>query len=487
MKDQMISGMAWRGLERFGSTFVQFVISIVMARLLLPEQFGIMAMLAVLVELSGVFVESEFSTALIQKKESSHTSECSVFFYNLAVAGIIYLVLFFAAPMVSRFYGEVQLTLVLRVLSLKVIIVALGLVPRALLTKHVDFRRLLVVGWGSILTGALTGIALAAMNFGVWALVAQQLATATAGTMLLWTLSSWRPAWRFSFSRLGELFGYGSKLLASRLMSTVFDNLYLVAIGKLFSPAALGFYHRGSNLPLVLIGPVSDTVSTVLFPSYAAMQNDPELMHKAARRSLNLLYVILTPLLVGLCMTAEPMVRLLLTEKWLPCVPYVRIISLSCLFLPFHIINLQVIRALGRSDLFLRVELVNILIDIAVIAICYRFGLLVLILGQLATSPLAVVVNSFYSRRFIGYSTVRQLLDAVPVTLIAGLMAAVVWMVGLGSYGNEVLRLALQVVCGAGVYIGACYFFKLESFFQTIDLFKEYVLQKRGLVRHSSE
>lgn len=478
LKQKTLAGMAWRGIERSGAALAQFVVSVMLARLLVPEQFGLIAMLSLFVQVAGILVACELPAALIQKKDASHADECSVFYFNVAVALAAYAALFLAAPLAARFYAQPQLALLLRVLALRIVVGAFGGIHQTLLTKRIDFKAQLKVGWAAMLAGGVAGVAMAYGGLGVWALVGQQLVSALVGTLLLWIVSPWRPALVFRPASLRRLFGFSSKLLAAQFIGTVFDNIYLVAIGRFFSPVALGHYHRANSLPTMLMGTVNDTVASVMFPAYATIQHDHALMRRAVQRSLKMLCFVVTPLLVGLCATAEPVVRILLTDKWLPCVPYLRIISLVCIWTPFHIINLQVIMALGRSDLFLGIEVAKMLVDAVVIAAAYRFGMTALVASQMLTAVVSLVLNSCFSKRLVGYSTLQQLADTAPVIFLGVFMGAVAWGVGELGFSNQYARLLLQMAAGVAVYLGGGLLMRLDSLAETIAMVRQYLLPR---------
>lgn len=479
LKHKTVSGILWRGLETIGSSGAQFVVAIMLARMLLPEQFGLIAMLAIFVQLADVFVASGFPKALIQKEHVSAVDESSVFFFNLAVAVLLYGVLFVAAPWVAKLYDQPQLSLLLRVLSVRVVIGALGQIQQTLLTIKLEFKKQVAVGWVSMLISGCVGVLMAWKGFGVWALVVQQLLSSAIRTGMLWFVSPWRPAFIFDLVSLRSMFSFGSKLLASSLIDTALNNIYLVVIGKIFNPVVLGFYHRAHSLPSLLMNSINGTVAYVMFPSYASIQNDTQRIKRAAQRSLKMLYFIVMPIMVGLAVVAEPLVKILLTDKWLPCVPYLQVLSIVYATGPIQVVNLQIIMALGRSDIFFRLEVIKAIIDAGMIIATYRFGIFAMVLGQMVTSMFSVVLNAYYNGEFIRYPVWEQLRDLFPTIGISTLMAAVVWLVGRIGIESDLIRLCLQVICGATAYILMCNIVKLDGYQESVTILRERLIPSK--------
>ncbi|OXU15577.1 lipopolysaccharide biosynthesis protein [Sedimentisphaera salicampi] len=470
LKHQTVTGVFWRGLETCGRYGVQFVVSVVLARLLVPEQFGLIAMLTIFIQLSFVFIDSGFQKALIQKKDADYTDECSVFYLNIFVSVIVYAALFLCAPLVANFYEEPLLTPVLRVLALKLPIQALGQIQRALLTKKIDFKAQFFAGFGGMIISGGLGVFLAYADFGVWALVAQQITLELIRTVTFWLMSSWRPGLVFSIKSVKQLFDFGSRLLASGLLDAFFVNIYGLVIGKIFNPASLGFYNRGRSLPQMLMMGVNGTVMAVMFPVFSSIQDNPARLKSAAKRTLTTICTLLFPVMFGMAAVAEPLVRILLTDKWLPCVPYLQIMCFVYVTWPIHVGNLQIIMALGRSDVFLKLEIIKKINITIAILITFKFGVLAMVWGQLATAIIAVFLNSYYSGKFINYTTREQLKDLSPSALLAGIMAVLAYAAGLPEYPNVYVQFITQIAAGALVYIGGCIIIKLPSFYDAIDL-----------------
>ncbi|PLX87865.1 MAG: flippase [Desulfuromonas sp.] len=464
LRHKTMSALLWSFLERFGQQGIQFVIGIILARLLLPEEFGLIAMLTIFMAVAQSFIDSGFGQALIQKQSADHVDECSIFYFNILVGCVAAGLLCLAAPYISSFYNQPILELLTCALSLNLIINAFGLVQTALLTKTLDFKTQTMVSVFSMIVTGAVGITMAFYGFGVWSLVAQSVGGNLMRVVLLWFCSDWRPAWLFSVASLRSMFRFGSKLLASGLLDTVFRNLYLIVIGKVFSAGDLGFYSRARQLQHLPVDSLSSVVGRVTFPVFSSVQSDKARLKRGVKQALGVLMFVNAPLMVGLAVTAEPLVLVLLTEKWLPCVPYLQLFCVIGLLYPAHTVNLNVLKAQGRSDLFLRLEVIKKLMMIAVIALTYRFGITVMLYGQICTSVVGYLINSYYTKKFIEYSVVEQVKDFVPQVLVAVAMGMSVF--GLTFLGLESALVLLISQIGAGVilYIGFAWLTKNQSF-----------------------
>lgn len=478
LKSKAISGICWRGLETIGTQGIQFVVGIILARILAPEEFGLIAMLLIFTQLAQTFVESGFSNALIQKKNANYTDECSVFYFNLLIAMVVYAVLFVTAPFIASFYNEPQLIKVLRVISLTLVIGALGQIQQTLLTKQINFKSLLKVGVISIIISGTTGIIVAYKGFGVWAIVTQQLTLISIRTLILWLVSPWRPAWLFCIKSLKSLFRFGSKLLVSGLLDTFFNNIYGLIIGKFYTPTDLGYYNRGRSVPNLLMMSVNGTIATVMFPVFSELQDDHARLKTAAKRTLKKACFFVMPLMFGLVAVADTFIRILLTDKWLPCVPYLRVMCLVFSLFPVHVTNLQLINAIGRSDIFLRLEIIKKILIAIAIMLTLKHGIMAIVIGQLVTSVISVFLNTYYSGKLVGYSTTAQLKDTIPIVLLAAMMAVVVYYYGLYSTFNDYVKITMQVILGIVVYLAGGFIFKIDDVHAVIDLVKKHILFK---------
>jgi O-antigen/teichoic acid export membrane protein len=454
----------WSFIEAICLRGLQFVVGVILARLLLPEQFGLVGMLMVFMAIAQTFLDSGFGAALIHKQVISEKDISSVFYFNLLMGIIAAVCLCVAAPHIATFYNQPILTPMLRVLSIVLVVNAFGLVQGILLTRAIDFKmQTKVTIIASFLSGFI-GIGMAYWGYGVWSLVAQQIANAIFRTLLLWIFNRWRPAWLISLQSLREMFGFGSRLLASGLLNTIFDNVYLVVIGKLFLPADLGYFTRANSLQQLPSTTLASVVGRVTFPVFSTIQNDPERIKRGMKKALTLLMLVNAPLMIGLAVVARPLVLVLLTAKWTPCIPYLQLLSLLGLLFPLHLINLNVLQAMGRSDLFLRLEIIKKLLIVSNIAITFRWGIEAMIIGQIITSIVSYYLNAYYNKALLNYSIWEQIGDLYPYVLNAMLMGGAAYSLVCLSLTNPVLLLACQVAMGGVVYLIMCQIFRLSAY-----------------------
>jgi teichuronic acid exporter len=464
LKSKTIRAAAWSFAEAAGLRGVQFVIGILLARLLLPAQFGLIGMLAIFMAVSQTFLDSGFGSALIQRQTVTKKDTCSVFYFNILIGIIAAVCLCGLAPYVASFYKQPVLTPLLRVMSMVLVINALGLVQSMLLIKAIDFKTQTKVSLIASISSGLIGIALAYRGYGVWSLAVQQLSNSAFRTGLLWFFSSWRPALIFSLQSLREMFRFGSRLLCSGLLNTIFDNIYLIVIGKLFSPAELGYFTRANSLQQLPSTTLSDMVGRVTFPVFSTIQDDPERMKRGMKKALTALVLVNFPLMIGLAVVARPLVLVLLTDKWEPCIHYLQLLCLVGLMFPLHLINLNVLQAMGRSDLFLRLEIIKKMLVVLNIVITCRWGIMAMITGQIITSFISYYLNAYYNKALLNYSVWEQVRDLYPYLMNALLMGGLVYAMTYLPVASQVLLLLCQTVAGGVVYLLLCRIFRFSAY-----------------------
>ena len=445
-----------------GTQIGGFVVSVILARLLEPKDFGTITLITVFIALAGVFVNGGFGTALIQKKEVSEKDYNSVFYLSLSVAVLLYGVLFFSAPWVADFYDEPVLVRVLRVLSLSLILGALNSIQNAVLSREMKFKVSFKVSMASTLASGGVGVAMAYQGYGLWALVGSALVAQIASTAVLWKIVAWRPRLMFSMKVVRELFGFSSKMLASSLLDTLFNNLYNMIVGKLFNPTTLGYYSRGQSIPNLVMSSVQGTITGVIFPALSSCQHDTGRVKEIVRRMIKSTCFLVFPMMFGLAAVAKPLVLLLLTEKWLPCVPYLQLSCITFAFWPLHVANLQAITALGRSDIFLTLEVLKKGLVIVTILVTYKYGVLVMVAGQAVSGFVGVIINAWPNRRLIGYPLAQQTADILPAFLLSAGMGVAVWGLKWGI-PNLYALLGAQVALGSVLYFGCAFLLKFES------------------------
>ena len=474
-KNRATSGLLWTFLERFGAQCVTLIVSIILARLLDPVVFGTVAIVTVFMEILNVFIDSGLGNALIQKKDADDIDFSSVFYFNIFMCIALYLVLFFLAPLMSRFYGMAELTDIIRVMGLSLIVSGVRNIQRAFVSRKLQFKRFFFATIGGTLGAAALGIWMAYRGFGVWALVAQGLFNNVVGTVILWLTVKWRPKRVFSFTRFRGLFSFGWKLLVSDLINTVYNNLRQLIIGKMYTTQSLAMYNRGYMIPNVFVININSAIDSVLFPVMSSAQDDVNMIRAMTRRSIRVSSYIMWPVMMGIAACSTPLVSILLTDKWLPCVPFLIIFCISYAFLPLQTANLNAIKALGRSEIYLKLEIIKKIVGFAILAATMWFGPLVMAASNLLFAVINYLINAFPNRKLLNYSYGQQIMDAAPPMLLSAFMFGIVYCVRFLELSNW-LTLIIQIPLGVLIYVGGTKLFKLDSF--------DYILGTvKGLIR----
>lgn len=470
LRQRAEQGALWSSLDALGSRLIQFVVGIILARLLLPEQFGVVAMLSVFIAFAQTLASGGFFTAVIQRKEITPLQASSVFFLNLASGLAIAGLLFAAAPLIASFYDQPQLVALTRAVSALIVIDSAGWMHAALLSRNLDFRTQTTITWLSTIGSGAVGIVLALQGYGAWSLIYQQISSAGIRVVLLWILSRWRPRLEFSLTSVRGLFGFGCRMLASALLHRGFANLYDLIIGKFFSPADLGYYSRASRLQALPSTTFTSMITRVSLPLFSSLQDQPARLREIMRRALRMAMFLNAPVMIGLAAAAPNIVLILLTETWLPCVPLLQLLCIDGLLHPLHVINLNVLVARGRSDLFLRLELIKKALLVANIVLTIRHGVLVLLAGHALLGFVSYFLNNYYVARILGYGLRDQIRDIAPqlaFSLLAGLAAfALPDVLAL----PPLPLLIVQIATGGVVYLGLCALFRTSSFREAVRM-----------------
>lgn len=467
----VISNFLWRFAERCGAQLVTFIVSIVLARILSPNDYGTIALVTVFITILQVFIDSGLSTALIQKKDADDLDFSSVFYFNFVVCIILYLLMFFSAPYIAKFYNDLSLTPIIRVISLTLIISGVKGVQQSYVSRNMLFKRFFFSTLGGTIFSAVLGIAMAYAGFGVWAIVFQQLSNNTIDTLILWITVKWRPVKKFSWLRLKNLLSFGWKLLASSLLDTVYNNLRNMIIGKLYTPADLAFYNQGDKFPKLIVTNINTSIDSVLLPTMSNEQDNPVRVKEMTRRAIKTSTYIMAPLMIGLAFCAEPIVRLVLTDKWLPCVPYLRIFCVTYLFWPIHTANLNAINSMGRSDLFLKLEILKKIIGMILLLSTMWFGVMAMAYSLLISSFTSQLINTWPNRYLLKYSYIDQIKDILPNIVMALIMGGFVYFI---SYLNLpiLVSLVVQILSGGIIYLILSILTKNDSFIYLINILK---------------
>ena len=471
LKQKAAKGILWSTVERFSVQGVQFVIMIVMARLLTPYDYGIIGMLAIFIAVAQSLIDSGFSQALIRKQDRTDVDNNTVFYFNIVVSALLYLILYVSAPFVADFYDTPQLCTVMRVVCLGIVFNSFAVVQRALLTIRIDFKTQAKAALTAAAISGIVGIVMAWHGLGVWSLVVQQLLNLGVNTGLLWLLSKWRPRLVYSWLSFHELFAFGSKLLASGLLDTVYRNIYPIVIGKLFSASSLGHYTRAHQFSEFPSSNVTGIIQRVTYPVLCEIQNDDVRLANIYRKFLKLSAFVIFPLMAGLAAVAEPFVNIMLGSQWGFCGQLLQVICFSMMWYPVHSINLNLLQVKGRSDLFLRLEVIKKILGVAVLCVTAPFGLMVMCYGQIFSSLVSLVINTYYTGKLINVGFVRQMRDLLPTTILCLIMFTLILLVN-HFIGNDVVELCTVIVVCVVFYSLSSRVFKFSELDELLSLIK---------------
>ena len=471
-KRAVFSGFFWRFAERCGAQLITFIVSVVLARLLEPEAYGTISLVTVFTTILQVFVDSGLANSLIQKKNADELDFSTVFLFNMIICMILYVVVYLSAPYIALFYHDESLTAIVRVLSLTLLISGIKNVQQAYVSRNMLFKRFFFSTLSGTLFSAVIGIVMAYLGFGVWALVFQQLTNTLVDTLVLWITVKWRPKRQFSIERLKSLFGFGWKLLASQLLDTVYNNLRQLVIGKMYSASDLAHYNRGMQFPNLIVTNINSSIDSVLFPAMSSVQDDVEKVKNMTRRSIKTSIYIMAPLMVGLAVAAPVVVELVLTKKWMPCVPFLRIFCVSFMFYPIHTANLNALKAMGRSDLFLKLEIKKKVVGMILLISTMCFGVMAMAYSLLVGSVICQIINSAPNKKLLRYGYLDQLKDIIPSILLAVFMGFVIGCLKFFQLPQLVLLL-LQILIGIAIYVIGSVVLRIDSLMYLVDLLKK--------------
>jgi teichuronic acid exporter len=476
LKKQALSGVFYSFIQLFGNQGVGFVISIILARLLVPAEFGLIAMLGIFLSLGGALINSGLSQSLIRSSNTDELDYSTVFYFNLVVSIVIYIIIFLCAPLIADFYNQEILTLIVRVYSITFIINAFGAIQLTRLSKLMDFKTQMKISIPSTLLSGVTGITLAYLGFGVWSLVWSGIIQVFGSTVQLWYWSKWKPLLVFSITKFKHHFYYGMKLMFSGILDLIFTNAYTILIGKFFAPAQVGYYNRADSLQMLPVGNISSLVTKISFPLFSAIQDDNVRLKSVYKRIMQMVIFLVAPTLILMAVLAEPLFRFLFTERWLPAVPYFQILCLNGILYPIHSYNLQILNVKGRSDLFLKLEIAKKVLSVIIITISFQFGIYGLLYGSVLGSVLSFFINTHYSGKFLKYPAWEQTKDIVPIIFTGVLVGAFVLVMDLLLVKYQLIdffRLAVGSAIGILLYCTGAVLFKLSSLQELILIAKK--------------
>ncbi len=472
------SNVIWRTLERFGAQGISFIISIVLARILEPTVYGIIALVNVFTVILDVFVDSGLGNALIQKKDADDLDFSSVFHFNMTLSICLYAVMFVAAPFIAAFYKMPDLTPIVRVMSLSLIISGIKNIQIAYVSRNLQFKKFFFATIGGTIASAVVGITMAYKGFGVWGLIAQNLLNNIIDTAVLWLTVKWRPRFLFSWQRLKSLLNFGWKILASKLLDAFFNQLQQLIIGKMYSKEQLAFYDKGLLLPYMVSSNITTSIENVLFPTLSSVQDNRSEVKAITKRAIKTNTYIVMPMMMGLAVCAEPLIRIILTDKWLPCVPYMRIFCLYFAISPISTANLNAIKALGHSDYFLTLNFIQKLVGLTILFSAMWFGVIAIALSLLFTCIINQIITTWTNRKLINYNYLEQIKDILPNIGLSITMGGIVFCITF-LHLSDIYTLIIQMPLGIIVYIITSKILKIDSYEYTKKILKQLLPKKQ--------
>ncbi|MBP0902466.1 lipopolysaccharide biosynthesis protein [Mariniflexile gromovii] len=476
LKKQALSGVYWTFIQESSSQVISFIVSIILARLLLPSEFGLIAMIGIFMGIGHTLIGSGLSQSLIRTENPDDEDYSTVFIFNLVGSIVIYIFFYFLAPFIASFYNQDILTSIIRVYCITFIINAFSAIQIARLLKQLDFKTQLIVAIPSLIVSSITGISMAYYGFGVWSLVWNTIAGTLVANIQLWYSTKWRPSLSFSKKKFKYHFNYGYKLTVSSLLDITFLNVYTIIIGRFFPLAQVGYYNRAESLKQIPVSNITNIINKVTFPMFSSIQNDNIRLKNVYKQIMQMVIYIISPVLIFMGVLAEPLFRLLLTEKWLPAVPYFQILCFNGILYPIHSYNLNILKIKGRSDLYLKLEIIKKILIVLVVGITFQFGIYGLLYGSVFLSILAFFINTYYSGKLINYNIWEQTKDITPTIFIALICGGIIFLFdfyikNLISY--DILRLILGSLLGSLSFLGITYMLKFDSLKEILLLIKK--------------
>lgn len=472
LKKQIISGLFWKFGERILAQGVSFVVSLVLARMLLPEEYGIVALVLVFINLANVFVTNGLGETLIQKPNAKQSDFSTMFFCSLFLSVIIYFLLFASAPLIAKFYNNEQLVLVLRVLGLQVPLSSMNTIQQAYVSKHMMFKKFFYSTLGGTIISGIVGITLAYRGAGIWALVVQYMTNTIINTCILFLTVKWHPTMEFDKQSAKTLFSFGWKLVAAQFMNQMYVELKNLFIGKVYTTSDLASYNKGEQFPSVLVMNINSAISSVLFPAMSIANQEKGKLKELTRQSIMMSSYVVFPIVTGLMVVAEPMIRLLLTEKWISCVPFLQISCLFWMFQPSQTANVQAIKAAGRSDICLKLEMIKKTIGVILLIIAIQISPLAVAIMNAIFAGISALLNIIPNRKLIGYGLWEQIKDIMPSLILSVTMYVIVAPIIKIGY-SDVVTILLQIVLGVVIYILGSIVLKIEAFMYIVNLVKK--------------
>ena len=459
----VISSMIWKLMERISSQLVSFIVSIILARILMPEDYGIIAITFVFINLANVIIDGGLNTALIQKKNSDRIDFSTIFWVSMLLACALYVCLYFCAPLIASIYGKDRVSPSLRILGLSIFFISFNSIQRAYVSRHMLFRKLFYANSFAIFVSGIIGIVMAYGGYGIWALVGQALSSSILCCIIMWFSIRWRPTLDFSLERFKGLFDFGWKIFATNFIIAIYTDIRSIVIGKVYQPSALGYFDRGKSLPQLIMSNMLTTLNSVLLPTFSEEQNNVVRVKQMMRRSVQVGYFFVAPLLVGLFFGSRELVLALLTEKWLPAVPFIQIFCIAFFLMPIQNVNITAIQSLGYSGITLKLEIIKKILEAVILVVSFFISVYAVAWGVVLYNFICIFINLCPSKRLVGYGIGEQIKDVFPTLMVSLLMGGAVYACSFIP-GNSVIVLLIQVIVGVVVYYIICRITKLESY-----------------------
>lgn len=477
IKQKALKGSLWSAVDKFAYHGISFIISIFLARLLMPSDYGLIGMISIFISISNSFINSGLGMGLIQKVDRTEVDFSTVFIFNLVVSGLFYIVLFFSAPIIANFYDIPKLVILTRVLSINIIISSFAIVQRTKLTIDIDFETIAKINLLSILISGTISIIFAFKGLGVWSLVLKQILESVISLFMLWIISKWRPSFIFSKESFKSLFGFSSKLLAASLYGTTLVEINNIVIGKVYSSTNLGYYNRAKGFAEMTAGSITSVLSQVTYPILASLQNDREKLVQVFRRLIKMSAFLIFPSITLLSLIVDPFIRYFLTDKWIPAIVLSQWFAFAKLFYPIGVINLNILNAVGRSDLYLKVDLSKLPMVLIALFITIPLGVKAIVIGQVITSFISFFINAYMPGKMFNYGGISQLRDMIPVIISTFIMAVFVYF-SMYFIDSLILKMIIGIVTGIIIYWTAVNIFKVEEVKEVHNLLRKHISKK---------
>lgn len=471
-KNEIFINLIWRFAERCGAQSVSFLVWVILARILSPEDFGTVTIVNAVILILNVFVDSGLGNALIQKKETDNLDFSSVFFFNIFVAILLYGALFLTAPLMAGFYKNNDLISLVRVAGISIIISSIKNVQQAYISRAMQFKKFFIATTGGTIVSAILGIYMAINGHGAWALIVQNISNLLIDTTILWIIVKWRPKWVFSIKRLKQLLSYGWKILVTVLLDVVYNNMRSLVIGRVYTANDLAYYNKGNSIPNFLVSNISFSIDSVLFPVLSSEQDTVARVKEMTRKTIQLGSYVIWPMMIGMMAVARPLIIVVLTEKWIEVVPYLCVFCFVFALWPIHTAHLSAIKALGRGDLFLKLEVIKIVIGIMALFCTVFIDVKAIAIGEAIVSPICAAVNAWPNKKLLNYTItelIEDVLPAIKLSLIMGLCVYSINFLKLESY----VTLVIQIIIGVLIYIIFSKLFHVKSFEYLIKILKK--------------